>query len=411
MSVATRSKLRLKQIKIRKWVLLPQAISELNIFESITREGITGNIVINDWQALRELGYIFAGDDITLEFASEDRAELVLKMKIYATMDNQQISEQTYNTSNFMFCSPWLVDGMTRQISKPYKDKFIHEIIKDLLEECGAKIGYIEPTKQKLENFVTPLWTAVRSIRHLLTYAINQQGVGGYVIWTNLEEDKVYCTTLDYIYKGQIGFMESKFTEMPGNPQYEGAVKFAHLEQNWDILQFVNVGMAKTRNYGFWFDKKEVVETKDDITAWGKKVKHLAKKFPVDKKYLDKKYWTNCFCSLYPKKGDAVTSQDEVNDYIQGEQYSRYAHMTADTFKINIETVGHSERRVGMLVELDIQSQNEPETRQGNLQFKGMFVIRDIRHVINATTGDYDQYVSLAVDGYYKFERDELIKW
>lgn len=412
MGLEALTKLRFTDMKIKGYSLMIQSIIEINIYESLTKEGITGNIVLADWQGLRELGHIFAGDEITMVFKSEDREDLTLKFKIYATKDNRQLSSQTYNTTNFMFCSPWLIDGFGRQLSKPYKDKYIHEIVKDLLEDCGAEIGIIEETKQKLENFVTPLWTPVHSIRYLLNHALNKDNKGGYVLWTDLKSGKVNMKTLDTIFKGSEG-TTPKFLEMPANKQYEGAVKDATYEQSWDIIQYLHIGMNKIRNYSLWFDKKEIIETKDNIKEMS--YKHIALKFPVAQKYLDdKKYWVNYYQCLYPKKADAITSKEEVEDFVKGEQYSRYAYLMTDITKINFQTVGQSDRRVGMMAELSLQSQNQPDTQTGNLQVNGNYIVRDIRHHISSpNNAQYDQYVTLINDGYYKFDNtgDELVKW
>jgi hypothetical protein len=403
------TKLRIDKITIKTWDILFQSVIDLNIYESLCREGITGTITLADWQGIRELGHVFAGDDIYLTFKSEDRPTLVLKYKIYATKDNRQLLHQTYNTTTFLFCSPWLIDGFGRQLSKPYKDKYIHEIVKDLLEDCGAEVGFIEPTKQKLESFVTPLWTPIHSIRHLLNFAMNKENKGGYVLWTDLPTGKVNMKTLDTIFKGSEG-ETSRFAEMPANIQYEGAIKDATYEQTWDMIQYMHIGMNKIRNYSLWFDKKQVVETKDNIQDM--KYEHLASKFPMDQKYLDKKYWVNYYQCLYPKKADAVTSQEELDDFVKGEQYTRYAYLMTDITKINFQTVGHSERRVGMVAELDLHSQNEADTQTGNLQVNGDYIIRDIRHHISApNNAQYDQYVTIITDGYHEFERTEVITW
>ena len=156
MSTNILSKFEKKTFKIKGVEILPQAISEVNIYESILNPGIMGNMTIADWQGLDEVGQVFGGDDFEIVFKTEDDTELSLKYKIYSNVTSNDPG-RSFNTSGYSFCSEWMIDGLTRQISKHYKDKYIHEIIKDLLTECGAKIGFIEPTKQKLNHFTTPL--------------------------------------------------------------------------------------------------------------------------------------------------------------------------------------------------------------------------------------------------------------
>lgn len=395
--------LSVKTFKIKGIEILPQAIGEVVIYESIQNPGILGTLTIADWQGLDEVGEVFAGDDFEIVFSTEESEELSLKYKLYAS-ELKVDPSQSFNTTTYRFCSTWLIDGLTRQISKHYKDKYIHEIIEDLLSECGAKIGTIEKTKQKLNHFTTPLWTTVHSISHLCSFAINDSSVGGYVLWTDLKTDKVNCTTVDYMYQGKLQKLEKPFTTISENERYENKITNLNFESNFDIIRFVNQGLSKTRYDGYFHDKNEVFSTKENITEIPHK--HLSYKLPLNAEYLDKKYDSIHSCMLYPST-DSLANKNQYTDLVEGYMKYRYVNLFSDVFKINLLVNPTSIRRVGALCKLDYQSQDRPKTKTDG-QYTGDYVIRDIRHSINS--GSYFQVLTIIGDGFKMSERN-LIKW
>lgn len=394
----------LKKVSIKGYDVYPQAVGELNIYEGITNPGITGGITLADWQGFDEIGEIFGGDDINITFATEDNPDLVMKYKIYAAKPSVSF-QNTMQPITYHFCSPWLIDAFTRQISKPYKEKYIHEIIRDLLTECGADIGFIEPTKQKLPRFTTPLWTAIKSIHHLLSFAVNQQDRGGYVFWTDMRTGKVNVTTVDYLFKGSYGKEASKFLSLPLNEFYESRINDLSFESNFDIIRYLNQGAAKSIAQGYNYDKNKLYTFDKSINEV--QYSHLSSKFPVNASYNNKKYSTIRGCYLFPSKDDLVTDDKMFSDLLDGKIKSRYVRLFSDIFKINITTNPSSSRRAGNLVELEYQSADKSVVTK-NKMYSGLYLIRNIRHMI--FNGIYNQAVTLIADG-YKESKNDLITW
>jgi hypothetical protein len=395
---------QLKKVTIKTYDLLPQAVGELNIYEGITNPGITGGITIADWQGYNELGQIFGGDDITISFSSQNRDDLVLKYKIYASKTSASIGG-TQQPITYYFCSPWLIDAFTRQISKSYKDKYAHEIIVDLLTECGANIGFVEPSKQKLPRFTTPLWTAIKSIHHILSFMVNQQGAGGYVFWTDMKTGKVNVTTMDYLLKGSYGKEPNKFMSLPLNEFYESRVDDLTFESYFDIIQALNQGAAKTIQQAYNYDKNLPYTFNKSINEVP--YTHLSTKFPINASYNTEKYATIKGCYIYPMKDDQVTDDKMFSDLVDGKAKTRYVRLSADTFKINIITNPNSSRRAGHLAELEYQSTDKSIVTKNKL-YSGMYLIRNIRHAI--FNGTYTQAVTLIADG-FKESKNDLITW
>ena len=398
------SNFELKKVTIKTYDALPQAISEMHIFEGIDNPGITGTISMMDWHGLDELGEVFAGDDITIEFMSGGRDSLVLKYKIYAASSGVNTTA-SYQPIVYHFCSPWLIDAYTRQISKSYKEKYIHEIIKDLLTECGADIGFIEPTKQKLPRFTTPLWTAIKSITHLLSFAMNQTDVGGYVFWTDMKTGKVNVTTVDYLYKGTLGIEESKFVSLPLNELYESRIDALTFESYFDIIRHLNQGTAQTIHQGYNYDKNKLYTFDKSVNK--NTHAHLSTKLPINAAYNTAKYASIKGSYIYPSRDALITDDKMYTDLVDGKAKTRYVRLFSDAFKINISTNPNSSRRAGHIVGLDYQSVNKG-TPSLNLHYTGMYLIRNIRHIV--VQGVYNQMITLICDGYQQ-SKNKLITW
>lgn len=414
----TQEVLKLRKVTIRDYNLELISISNIEIFESLSMPGITGYISFKDYQAFQELGNVFADDDIKISFSVDDDEanELVLNFKIFTNEGSRQLPLNTYDVIRYGFCSPWLVEGIALSTSKPYENKKISEIVEDLLKECGAEIGFIEPTKQTLETFVTPFWSPYRSIKYLLSFAMNEESVGGYICWTDLKTGKVNVTTLDYVLKGNLGHYKgdngSGFNVYPANIRYSGRVKNMTVEASFDSIRMIDTGVPDTKFYAFNFDKKQIMKSKDNIIT--SKQTRLSKKFPLLQKYTDKKYANHKFLPIFPQTADSIASDDsKLTDIIDGVEKNTYSFLTTDVFKINIEAIGEINRRVGWLADLDYPSvganANKDNDTVGNKQMKGTYLIREIKHQFSLSQ-DYTQYITLVSDGFKEYTRD-LITW
>ena len=409
--------LKFLTIKIKGIEVETSYISDLQIFESLTQPGILGKVSIQDYQGFRELSSVFSGDEIEISFAIDDQGSdaLVLKFAVYTDEGSKVSPQNTYDTLQLGFCSKWLLDGFTKQVSKPYKDKYIHEIIQDILTtECsGAQIGYIEPTLQKLDYFLSPRWTPIHTIKYLLSFALNASKIGGYIIWTDLKTDKINITTLDYLIKGGIPKAINSFAILPSNQRYQGRIKNMNIESAFDAIRMVNNGIQQNVYYGFNYDTKKFFTTEDKITDV--KNKRLSKKLPIHQKYKEdsknKKYARFKYCPLFPSTDNPVTDEDKFKDLVKGQLYNEYAFFTSDIFKINIETLGDNQRRVGQLVLLEWPSQSHNAGgKSDNKQMKSYnYLIREIRHILSPYL-DYKQFVTLVIDGYQEYDAT-IINW
>jgi hypothetical protein len=411
-----------KQLKLKEAVItsaaqakqisiVPQNISGIEISETILEPGIVGFIDILDYQGIEEIGGVFAGDTITIVWGgTDDKDENLIKatFTIYCCEDNDLLPKQTYVTTRYGFCSPWVIDAFTRQISRVWENKTTTDMIQDLVKECGGTIGFVEESLTTLEKFVSPLWSPYRTIAYLMEISRSLDG-NGYLCWTDLRTGKVNITTLNYLMSGKLGHTNSAypFKSHVENPRYQSLIKDMTIESKYDIIRLVSAGLPSLKLIGFNFDEGKPINTKTSVT--GLSNKHLSKHFPIPKKYLDKKYTTTKRTGVFPQTAEPTFHESQVLGLIENQLNHKYSMMATDIFKLNIYTIGEITRRAGWVADLDYVSQNVG-SNAGNESMKGEYLICNINHMF-APMIDYTQVITLISDGYKQHKHPDMMRW
>jgi hypothetical protein len=182
------------------------------------------------------------------------------------------------------------------------------------------------------------------------------------------------------------------------------------IESNYDVIRQVNTGLPNTKFHGFNFDKMKIVTSKNDVSSTGHT--RLSNFYPMNSKYVGDSYTSHIFTPLFPQTAESIASDDTKIEYlIEGQEKNFYAMLAVDTVKINIETLGEMNRRVGWLAELDYPSAGvNSGDKTGHPQYKGLYLIREIRHSFSMYT-DYEQYITLCSDGFKDFGRADILPW
>lgn len=402
--------LLLKTVEINNILVDKENVTEIKLYETITQPGITGYIDIMDYQALSQKSFIMPDDKIKLVFSVAGGDDISLEFTIYANEGSRVLEKQNYNVTRFSMCSDWMIQGLTKYYSMFFENKFVHEIIKDLITECGGEVGFVEPTKQKLENFVTPFWTPIHSIKHLLSFATNENGAGGYLCFTDMKTGKVNVCSLDYLYSGSMGRFD-EFMFYPENQRYHGRVSELVIESEYNLIRLINSGLNNSVVYGFNYDATEVLKIDEKLKSI--KQRHLSTKLPIPDKYVNKDYQNVRYSPLFPNTKLSIKKDESLlKNLLNGKQQTEYSLLASDVVKINILTNGEPHRRAGWLAKLDIPSQNIAVTNvKADIYTKltGDYLIRDIAHSFSFYR-EYSQAICLCADGFKQNPRP-LLSW
>lgn len=404
--------LKVKKLAINGTELDYYLVILLEFYESLVSPGITGTIQFKDFQGIKEIGGIKPGDVIDLTYSIDGHGDVNCVFLIYADGVSEVNNDQTFQSTSYAFCSPWMFEGFLRQVSKPFKqDMYVHEIVDELLKEVHAPINFIEESKTKLNNFVTPLWTVPHSIKYLSTFAKNLSDKAGYILWEDIGNQKLNWTTVDYLFRNLDNnyIYPHDLILRAQNLTYEGNMHKISLDPVFNIVKSVHQGLYSTRNVAFNFDGKEVYTTKKNVTGSdGYKHRHISKKLPLINQYTDEK-WAKVRPNFLFPSNDSKVDKKDFEDMVEGNQFYRYTMLFSDIHKINAWVSGSPIRRIGHIVKVIYPSIDESDERvKENKEFTGYYLIRNIRHVFRGN--EYMQALTLISDG-YKESKADFVAW
>lgn len=449
MTTNQKTALQIDSLKINGIIIDPGNILSLDIYESLDFPGITGNLKFKDFGMMMEGYDIFAGDPVEIKMTSPG-ANTALEPKnlvVTESKGNLILEDSPATGVSLGFASEWVVNGMTMNISKAYKNQRIDEIIKDLIVTSGQPMGnnssggrFIK-TKQTLENFVTPFWAPLKSIRYLMSMATDIGGFGGYVLFTEIDTGNVNFFPIGQILTGNYRTTDMTLRQNTHFDMAKNRVFNQSIENGFDVIKYGSQGLATSQYIGFDYDNSEEINIDKKIvdyyeiasdadststnirkegyitegkTVEGIKVKHLGKDtsggiFPLNQVYLKDKYKNTKFNTFYNNTNELIKTDNK--SLIEGRLNTKFSLMSADAIKINATTMGETEyKKVGTIINLMVPTPDQGKTRESE-QLSGKYLITKIRH--NYSQGQYTNTITLVSDSIKSMStnRQDIIFW
>ena len=385
-------------------------VNELKIYEDLTFPGILGEINLVDWYDFFKIHEIIAGDKLILQFFTEGEDLLSLEYTIYASKNNIMYEGGNSNFTTFYFCSDWLIKAFGTQYSKFYDNQYIHQIVEDIINYCGTSYKEYEPTLTKYEHFVSPLWTPIHTIKYLLTYTQSKSDKSpAYFLYPDIKTDKLYFKSWNKIIEDGLKNYDEEhpFVIKSKNTVYKNRVFQMSLEDNFDLIQYLNKGFYKQEILNFDEDHKKIYKIDKDVNQYSDLFYHLSRYLPYPKEYEKSEYKTISAIWLYPNR-KFVPTNNCYKDMIDAYQKTLYTHLFSSFIKINLFTNGSSDKRVGQMVKVVVPGLDKNKTSINEVM-TGAYIIRNILHVFKGN--NYYQYLTVVSDGYKILERQDTIKW
>ncbi len=175
--------------------------NSLDIFEDLFSNVLKGTLSFIDNQGLAETIPLIGDEDLVISFGtpgsegtgtdfqekreltSEDKSEEVIKQifKIYDCEEAPITEGHSGKQYKLYFVSYEYVLNMKKKISKGYKGKFYHSIVKDALEKINKDINpkfqkshYIEKTATP-QNVIIPNWNPFKAINFCASRSVSSQ--------------------------------------------------------------------------------------------------------------------------------------------------------------------------------------------------------------------------------------------
>ena len=389
-------------------------MEELNIYESIFNNTLSGNIILNDSLNLPANKSISGHEVVTINISLPDTDyQINLQFRIYkqTTVNGNSEGKQTYV---LYFASEEFIEDKKQKVSQSWKFQYADKIIKDIL-----KIYFPNSNKQILteepfykQNIVVPSWSPLKTINWLTNRSVTKPmttgGSAANFLFFEQADGFIFQSVSNMLTKplARHPFTGNDLTYIyhPGSYKTDGisninedfiAIKNYNFENTFDMMMNLAMGFYASKLTSYDIAKKEVKSFNFDLAEnWDKQV-HLepAKKphgqgssIPANltEGNLFKSY--NQFEMLFPKHFNLFGDNDAMNEcsekypeqWLQGRlsQLQSLSHI-----RLNIKVPGNLTNRVGTLVEVMLPS-NEPQssTMIYDKYRKGKYLIAGLRH-------------------------------
>lgn len=403
---------KFRTLKIRGIEIDMDNVMSIEIFEGIGNMGIYGSILMQEYAALKEIGNIFAGDFIKLEFGRIDDTPLTLEYVIFESYGDTSDEDDFHNLISFGFCSKWLLEANTKKRSKPFLNMRIDEIVTDIVENCGGTMNVVVPTEQTLERFISPYWPPVVTLTHLMSFAASSNDkLGGYCLWTDIANEQVnfvpIIDLMDGLY-GEVGF------EMSQNFNYERSparIIQQSIDTTFDVMKYADAGAGRSQLIGFNYDNTEVMKMDERMDEYANEHVNLGKQIPLNDRYMGRQYRNTKSSFLFNNTNSLIEDSAEgdklTQELVKGKLRTKYSMIMADILTMRISSPGEGfQKRAGRLVKANYPSNNTTDGNK-NAHYSGTYLINEIVHTIQGK--QYLNALSLISNAYKEIDRPDMI--
>lgn len=395
-------------------------LSELNIYEDIFSNGLSGNIVLTDWANLFNLIPIFGQEKLTVSFKTPviDTDNKTLEFQIYKISDRILEKERTQIYTLYFASIPTVKNSLTK-ISKSYQGQIsdiVNDIVLDYLDsELFSSFGTVGNHK-----FIIPYWNPFKTINFLAKKAVSQASKDtSFVFYEDLDGFNFYPISQmlsepsreiqdSYVFAPFQKFGDVSKESIKKIKENFFAIKEYKILDAMDNLNAIRSGVYASNLITYDMTTKQIgisqynyIDDFDDFTYIKDKGKSnpltVDKENPSGFKYHD---FSDSYRVTYEKNTkmyDGVVLQNPEDYILQRQSLLNQLKM----HRMRILVAGNSTLRVGHVLNLTLPS---PENMVNEFKYDkmatGKYLITNIRHKIKK--GNYENVIELSKNSFYE---------
>lgn len=361
---------------------------ELNIFESIFNNTMSGNVVINDGLGLYDSLSLSGGEKIHISFYTSGKPESILE-QTFIVFSQNNITD--YNTTSYLytlnFVSPEEYTDKLSIVKESYSGT-ISDITEIIFKKLNSKKNIkIENTKF-LNDFIFPFWSPIKSINWLSKKAISTElNKTGFLFFENREGFNFVSIQSLYQNNSDVEFFYSPNTELTIN----NYTNYKLNEPNF-LLEKLDKGLLHSRINTYDILNREIsFNDKNYFNTFNKNKSLDLNSIPIPIEIND-----NTTNSIFLLKNSNSTKN---NDYKE-EYLFNYNSITnqINNNSVTIQIPGNTDLTVGYTAKCKIlKSAHSDSIKYSNVNYNNM-LISEIKHTIKEDM--YYQTVTLTKDSY-----------
>lgn len=426
MSISTQSSLQAPgEISIEQLFLVTSSGSlsildylvELNIYESIFNNVVSGDILISDSRNLiKELGII--GEEFIVVKVSTPGLDIPIEktFKVTSVEDRILVRDQNTQIYKLRFVSQEALIDTLSPIYNAFSgqiDTIVSKLFTDNLEtnrnlvynDVNNKITLSKETTKLVVfseaankvKFVSPGWTPFQCINWLAKKTIPKSGQAcNFLFWET--NKSFYFGSLENLFESakSIGNYEYKATSVLGptddTPEKMTLIQSVNILNGLDHLENLDNGYFASKLVSLDVVKKQRVITDYDHVTKFSSYKHLARKNP-------KPLFTptsvvrnlNSHIRVYPTSSNIHTGVDNNYNERMGEIYgNRLSNLLElNSLKMNISIYGRTDVEAGRIIDIKFPDmspvdETDKNTEHIDSRYSGSYLITSIHHKINS---------------------------
>ena len=405
-------------------------VNEVNIFENIFSNVVTGNVMLTETVDLPSNFPIVGHETIYFDISNPE-IDLVTEnsvfeseFKIYNLASQTRPTDDT-NVYVMNFQSEEIFKNHMTSISKAYTGSSISDYVKSIYDEylnMGKDIE-IEPTREYY-NFVIPNWKPFYSIAWLAQNAVSETRFGSNYMFFETRDGFVF-SSLEKYFDGDVKqtYQYEKSNEGGTSPVEDSHTKITDysIVRRFNILDNIPIGMYSSKIIVHDIIKREIIVNDYDYNDSYNKNSHLDDDEASFEWVMDDQ--------VFEPQGDNSLIDPEVdgysksplsfqkiiskhtglynegsvsggvrfisNDYTESTIQSRISQMAQlNNFMISFVVPGDFERKVGDIIYFEI-----PNRLGIDRLYSGRYIILTLKHTLNPE--NHNMEIIAAKDSYF----------
>jgi len=367
---------------------------EMNIFEDIFSNSISGHIILGDAVNLPETMPIIGEETLEISFASSDNGNFTYFDKTFDIykMSDTSLEGDKAKTYILYFTSRGYTVNLNKRISRSYND-YPHNIVTNIYEKTmgldGDKI-FVEASNHT-KNLVIPNWSPFRTIDYLCQMSISRTfRTANYIFFENRIGH--HFVSLDYLISRPSSqtLIYQRANESIEDYNMNNVTTY-FVDESFDISKNSIHGMYGSTLITHDVIKKKIQTYEYEYIVDFNKNKHT--EINPDKLTHTRAGQTKTNIMLFPRN----YANEFVDEWMQ-QRKSGIAQFA--NYVLTVTMPGNTNQVAGNLVTFDVPSTQNSDKQTKDIYLAGNYIIAKLNHKL--TPENYDMILELRKDSFKK---------
>lgn len=381
----------------------------LEIYESIFENVIRGQVSIVDTSGIHRMLPIVGRETLTLRFkTSIDSAVFDKKFRV-TKLANQTQEGETSTKYTLYFVSPEMVENEKTRVRRSFTNMTAESIVKTLFSELNSERAFVSDPTVGSQRLVVADMKPLQAINMMTTYSRSQKYNGSLFMFFE-NRDGFNFRTIEGLYDQQSKLTITKESRGSGDTtrSFNSLISYS-FDQKFDMLAGISRGMFNSKTIGidliaqnfntFDYDYKKDFDKQQHVDSG---TQFVSDDFDETESQMFKLVNSRSIRanSQYFKtnNGTAFSFSKTMEDILP----TRISQTQQANFLVgNVSIYGNTDLQCGDVVDIAFPStvyQDKSKVDQVNDTIDGRYLIRDVRHMLNA--GKYTQALTVIKDCY-----------